>query len=449
MASIATEHVQRIEAALSGSPKALCRDGISSSWRRSFDRFHIDPASKEELHVLPFPELSALREQSQLFVNAAQPELDRLYQIVRPARYVVLLTDQDGVVIDHRGAEEDAEQFRQWGLWLGRVWSETVEGTNGIGTALVDGRPTTVHRQQHFRVRHTSLSCSGAPIRDPDGKLLGVVDISSFDPKISDRAHSMTEPLIVAVARGIEERLFRARYPRHWVITTARADRPDHAMLLAVDEDRRIVGTSHGARRAIEKTGHDLANGLSLWDLFERNDVLFRRRNNGDTAGSLTCREDGIPLATIVTPPLPAYMGKFRLEPDSLLWRPRADALLSGHGPATADPHLGLTPAAMRRINDHIDAHLDGDLSVKSLATVAGLSESHFIRAFKVAEGVTPHAFVLERRLAKARRLLIKSSLPLSEIAAAVGFADQSHLARRFRQRIGVSPSEFRKSQAG
>src|ERR1700753_827042 len=151
--TIATEHVRRIEAALAGPPAAN-DDPIATSWRRSVGRFRIDPDSRDHLHVGPSPELSALREQSNALVEAAQPELDRLYQIVRPARYVVLLTDQDGVVVDHRGAEEDAEQFRQWGLWLGRVWSETIEGTNGIGTALLDGRPTTVHRDQHFRVRH-------------------------------------------------------------------------------------------------------------------------------------------------------------------------------------------------------------------------------------------------------------------------------------------------------
>jgi len=446
--NIATEHVRRIETALAEPPKASNGDPISSSWRRSVDRFRIDPASMDELHILPFPELSALRERSRLLVEAAQPELDRLYQIVRPARYVVLLTDEDGVVVDHRGAEEDAEQFRRWGLWLGRVWSESIEGTNGIGTALVDGRPTTVHCQQHFRVRHTSLSCSGAPIHDSEGKLLGVVDVSSFDPTISEHAHSMTAPLIEAVARGIEERLFRVRFHKQWVIATARADRPGTAMLLAVDDSQQIIGVNRAARAALEKKGHDPYSGLRLWDIFEHSDVLFRRRNSGDTSGWLTCRTNGGAMPTIVTPPLPTYMGKFGLAADSLMWRPRCDALLAGHGPAPADRHLGLTPMAARRVRDHVDAHLDGDLSVKTLAAVAGLSESHFIRAFKTAEGMTPHAFVLERRLVKARWLLIESALSLSEIAAAVGFADQSHLARHFRQRLGVSPSEFRKSQA-
>jgi len=75
------------------------------------------------------------------------------------------------------------------------------------------------------------------------------------------------------------------------------------------------------------------------------------------------------------------------------------------------------------------------------------LSRFHFARAFKQSEGLTPHGLVLERRLAKARELLIRTSLSLSEIASAVGFADQSHFTRRFREVVGASPGQFRRAQ--
>jgi AraC-like DNA-binding protein len=67
----------------------------------------------------------------------------------------------------------------------------------------------------------------------------------------------------------------------------------------------------------------------------------------------------------------------------------------------------------------------------------------HFARAFKQSEGVTPHGYLLERRV----ELLTGTNLSLSEIALASGFSDQSHLARHFRQRVGVSPSLFRWSK--
>jgi AraC-like DNA-binding protein len=90
---------------------------------------------------------------------------------------------------------------------------------------------------------------------------------------------------------------------------------------------------------------------------------------------------------------------------------------------------------------------LDRNIGLESLAATAELSVFHFARAFKQSEGTTPHAFVLERRLAKARDLLTATDLPLSQIAFTVGFADQSHLARRFRQMAGVSPGQFRRLQ--
>jgi len=62
--------------------------------------------------------------------------------------------------------EANAQQFRHWGIYLGGVWSEKVEGTNAIGTSISELRAVTVHGAQHFRARHISLSCSSAPILD-------------------------------------------------------------------------------------------------------------------------------------------------------------------------------------------------------------------------------------------------------------------------------------------
>jgi transcriptional regulator of acetoin/glycerol metabolism len=96
-------------------------------------------------------------------------ELDRLYNVVGQARYIVLLCDRDGVAIDSRANAADAQQFRHWGIYLCGVWSEEVEGTNAIGTSISELRAVTVHGAQHFRARHINLSCSCAPILDAYG----------------------------------------------------------------------------------------------------------------------------------------------------------------------------------------------------------------------------------------------------------------------------------------
>ena len=78
--------------------------------------------------------------------------------------------------------------------------------------AKLNGQPVTIHCSEHFRSRHAGLSCSGAPIFDGDGRIAGLIDVSSFDRNVSDRAHTMTGGLTIAVARGIGERLFRAKF---------------------------------------------------------------------------------------------------------------------------------------------------------------------------------------------------------------------------------------------
>ncbi|MGL1728849.1 GAF domain-containing protein, partial [Vibrio parahaemolyticus] len=69
--------------------------------------------------------------------------------------------------------------FIQAGLIVGAQWSEQREGTNGIGTCAAESRPITIHQADHFRSRHIGLSCSAAPIHDPYGHVVAVLDASS------------------------------------------------------------------------------------------------------------------------------------------------------------------------------------------------------------------------------------------------------------------------------
>src|SRR5262249_35157422 len=94
----------------------------------------------------------------------------------------------------------------------------------------------------------------------------------------------------------------------------------------------------------------------------------------------------------------------------------------------------GLPPRVVRRVREHIDGNIDQRISVEALAKLANLSVCYFVRAFKQSLGVTPHYFLIRRRVERTMELLSGTDLPLSEIALAVGFADQSHCARRFRQ---------------
>ena len=95
------------------------------------------------------------------------------------------------------------------------------------------------------------------------------------------------------------------------------------------------------------------------------------------------------------------------------------------------------------RARDYLDAHFTAEVDLPHLAAVAGLSRSHFIRAFRSETGLTPHAYQLDRRFRAASRLLERGEAP-GEVAAACGFFDQSHLNRVFKARMGVTPGAYR-----
>ena len=104
----------------------------------------------------------------------------------------------------------------------------------------------------------------------------------------------------------------------------------------------------------------------------------------------------------------------------------------------------GLPPRVVRRLRGHIDSNIDQRISVEALAKLANLSVSYFVRAFKQSVGVTPHDYLIRRRVERTMELLSGTDMLISEIALAVGFADQSHCARRFRQYVGMSPRDYR-----
>jgi transcriptional regulator GlxA family with amidase domain len=105
----------------------------------------------------------------------------------------------------------------------------------------------------------------------------------------------------------------------------------------------------------------------------------------------------------------------------------------------------GLAPWQERRAKEILDARLDGGVSLATLAGACDLSVRHFSRAFRQSTGQSPHRWLLERRLDRARGLLELSAQSLSEIAAACGFANQSHFTRTFTRAVALSPGAWRR----
>jgi AraC family transcriptional regulator len=105
-----------------------------------------------------------------------------------------------------------------------------------------------------------------------------------------------------------------------------------------------------------------------------------------------------------------------------------------------------LPPRILNRIRDRIEANLDTDLSLDSLAQESGYSRAHFLRMFRAATGVTPHQYVLDLRLRRAQDSLKKKGARIIDIAVSCGFSSQSHMTSVFRRRLEMTPGEFRRN---
>jgi AraC-like DNA-binding protein/PAS domain-containing protein len=419
---------------------------LSGSWRRCLVEYHVDPKSRTAPNVVTPSELQASKEPTADVIAQAREEIDRLYAIVRQQGYVVLLCNKDGIAIHHRGDESRADDFKNWGIWLGGVWSEQIEGTNGIGTCITEQRPVLVHCGQHYRSRNTKLTCAGAPIFDPLGKLSGVLDVSAVASEGPDRPQQLALAATIASARAVEERLFREHFRYAWIIAATPTDESRPGLLLAADEDQRILGADRTARAAFSLDDKSFASGTHLSALFEFNPALFRKRPGLDIPVQLLRTGDRDLWRVLLTPPM-ARTSPSRNWPEAMLHsRPRLNTLSYLPMPETPDPSRGgLSPSLRNRICDFIEEHIGERISLGALSSIAGLSPNHFARAFQQSVGVPPHRYLLRRRVQHVEQMLRETQLPLSQIALAVGFSDQSHLARHFRRLTGMPPSLARR----
>jgi AraC-like DNA-binding protein len=106
-----------------------------------------------------------------------------------------------------------------------------------------------------------------------------------------------------------------------------------------------------------------------------------------------------------------------------------------------------LAPWQMRRITEYTEAHLGHAIKVADFARLAGMSRSHFSRAFRTTTGLPPHRWHLNARIRRAQELLLDNALSLVEIALETGFADQSHFTRCFQHQVGTTPGAWRRTR--
>ncbi|MDN4546064.1 sigma-54-dependent Fis family transcriptional regulator [Pseudomonas sp. C32] len=191
---------------------------IARSWLRCLEDYHLDPALTMAPTVLEHGRVLESRERLQQVLHIAGNEMTSLHQQLSGAGHAVLLTDARGVILNCVTAPAERKIFERAGLWLGADWSESCEGTNGIGTCLVERQSLTIHQDEHFRGRHTGLTCSASPVFDPHGELLAVLDVSSARRDVSRQSQFHTMALVNLSAKMIESCYFLRCFDNQWLL---------------------------------------------------------------------------------------------------------------------------------------------------------------------------------------------------------------------------------------
>ncbi|MGR6430187.1 helix-turn-helix domain-containing protein [Rhizobium sp. PAMB 3174] len=291
------QHIERVYS-LAKQGSAAASSPVVASWRRCMVMHSMAPEERRLPFHLDDAAFRQALERSELLVNEARSELDRLFQTVGKAGCCLILSDENGIALDRRGTVGDEKDFKTVGLWPGNVWTEASVGTNGIGTALADERSVTIYRDQHFLATNIGLGCTTSPIRDHQGRVTAALDISTCRDDLNEMTMSILSQAVRDTAGRIETNLFRRAFPGARIIMVPHAANPTNA-LLAVDQDDLVVGATRAARLALQLDDAQIMRGVPAadalqearadegGDLFEAERAALRRmlsRTNGNVS---------------------------------------------------------------------------------------------------------------------------------------------------------------------
>ena len=278
MDASATQHAADVLGFVHGSalrPNVLGRQltaTIAGSWRRCALDYSLDPGRSYAPTVIDARTLAERRAQHADLVQIASAEIDWLYDYIAESGYALVLTDASGVVLYEKTDPTLTSTFMSAGLLPGADWSEQREGTNGIGTCIVENGPIIVHRNEHYRARHIGLSCFGSPVRDPAGSLVAVLDASTLnaDERSAGLAHTLA--LVNLSARLIEKCLF-LRCFRQGAVFRFHA-RPEfvnlqHDGALALANDATVIAADETAVRLLGVKNRSELIGRGIDEIFE------------------------------------------------------------------------------------------------------------------------------------------------------------------------------------
>ena len=298
MSNIALSHATRIMHVVQGGLKPAGIDPhVTRSWNRCIKEYGIDPSARRQSAVLDPMSVRDLQQRMGELLRIARAEMETLYEQIAGSGFAVILSDRQGAVLNTITDPTLQHEFRQAGLWLGAMWDERHEGTNGIGTCIAEGGPVTVYREEHFRGYNVSLSCCGAPVIDPHGELMAVLDASTVNSNDSRLIQRHTMALVNMSASLISRWSFLHEMANCWILRFH--SRPEfvgllHEALIAVDASGNIVAVNESALLQLGCPNRHALVGSPLSKFFQFDFATLERRASTDPSTIWPVREVGL-----------------------------------------------------------------------------------------------------------------------------------------------------------
>jgi len=217
-------------------PSHFFRPEIRTSWQRCF-KLGLDPYDEPKLDVVSASELVELRDQNELVRRLAVIEMRNLHQQIAGSNFIIVFANRDGIILDKISEDLTHPDTTASRITPGNIWSEGAKGTNGLGLVSFSREPRIVHGSEHYFERYSNLTCAAAPIFDPCGEMVGIIDATSNCR--SRQQHTLA--LVNMSCLTIENSLFRNRYMKK--------------LIIEFHNRHEFLGTLHSGMLAFEKNG--------------------------------------------------------------------------------------------------------------------------------------------------------------------------------------------------
>ncbi|MGA7981201.1 MAG: sigma-54-dependent Fis family transcriptional regulator [Chromatiaceae bacterium] len=285
-------HKDLVQAVLAGNQIARAKvdDLTYSSWKRCCDKYGLDPGATPDPVIIPRADLHQYQDDARQLLEIARPEMTNLYQQLAGSGHAIMLTNRNGIVLNYIGDPTFTDTAAHVGIQSGAVWSEAVQGTNGMGTCLVEKKPLVIHKGAHFFTSNGGLTCAAAPIFDPSGKVIAILDASSE----AQLAQQHTMVLLNMSAQVIENRVFFCAMKDAYVFRFH--SRPEFIGtlgegLIAFTPEGQILAAN---RSAIFQIGQDAAvqlAGRPIHELFTISLPMLLKRAHAQNSHAFPIRE--------------------------------------------------------------------------------------------------------------------------------------------------------------